>query len=200
MSSPFTAVLTTIQQPTTCVLKLADKLAGYGAEVIVVGDRKGPSRYNVPNSRLLTLEDQLQSSFQLAKVLPTNHYSRKNLGYLTAIQLRAQYIYETDDDNAPNDSWKPRERIAQARPIDGRPWVNVYRLFSSENIWPRGFPLDRVTDPSTYRIDETIPEQSFDAPIQQGLANGSPDVDAIWRLVLDRPFEFAENRSVWFPS
>ena len=33
------------------------------------------------------------------------------------------------------------------------------------------------------------------APIQQGLVNGSPDVDAIWRLVLDRPFEFDERPS-----
>ncbi len=34
------------------------------------------------------------------------------------------------------------------------------------------------------------------APIQQGLADGSPDVDAVWRLVLDRPFEFERGPSV----
>ena len=25
-------------------------------------------------------------------------------------------------------------------------WCNVYRLFSSETVWPRGLPLDRVLD------------------------------------------------------
>ena len=38
------------------------------------------------------------------------------------------------------------------------------------------------------------------APIQQGLANGAPDVDAVWRLVLDRPIDFEAGRpSVWLP-
>ena len=34
------------------------------------------------------------------------------------------------------------------------------------------------------------------APIQQGLANNSPDVDAVWRLVLDEEFTFSEGPSV----
>jgi hypothetical protein len=34
------------------------------------------------------------------------------------------------------------------------------------------------------------------SPIQQGLADGSPDVDAIWRLVLDKLFRFKPGASV----
>ena len=34
------------------------------------------------------------------------------------------------------------------------------------------------------------PASSVISPIQQGLADGSPDVDAIWRLVLAKPFRF----------
>ena len=38
---------------------------------------------------------------------------------------------------------------------------------------------------------------SLRSPIQQGLVNGSPDVDAIWRLTLDRPFRFEDRPSVY---
>jgi hypothetical protein len=34
------------------------------------------------------------------------------------------------------------------------------------------------------------------SPIQQGLANGSPDVDAVWRLILDRNFAFSDGAPV----
>jgi hypothetical protein len=37
------------------------------------------------------------------------------------------------------------------------------------------------------------------APIQQGLANGSPDVDAVWRLILDHEVIFDEAPSVLLP-
>src|SRR5436309_7877782 len=203
MSTGLCSVLTTIQEPTPSVLRLADKLAAAGAELIVVGDRKGPATFNVPGARLLTLEDQIQSPFQLGRQLPVNHYSRKNIGYLAAIQNNAACIYETDDDNAPNETWAPRAHRTQARRYVTRSWVNVYRLFSDEHIWPRGFPLERITDPSTYRNgghpDGDGEPQWFDAPIQQGLANGSPDIDAVWRLTLDRPFRFKQAPSVWLP-
>ena len=40
-----------------------------------------------------------------------------------------------------------------------------------------------------------------EAPIQQGLADNAPDVDAVWRLVLDRPFDFEhhERPALWLP-
>ena len=31
-----------------------------------------------------------------------------------------------------------------------------------------------------------------ECPVQQGLVNGSPDVDAVWRLMFDREFNFDE--------
>jgi hypothetical protein len=204
MSSGLFSVLTTIQEPTSSVLRLSEKLAAVGAELIVVGDRKGPTQFNVPGARLLTLHDQIQSPFELGRQLPVDHYSRKNIGYLAAIQQNATCIYETDDDNAPNETWTPRGRMTQARSCAPRPWVNVYRLFSDEHIWPRGFPLERITDPSTYATDGSpdgdAEQQLFDAPIQQGLANGSPDIDAVWRLTLDRPFQFKQAPSVWLPA
>ncbi len=42
--------------------------------------------------------------------------------------------------------------------------------------------------------------ERIDAPIQQGLADNSPDVDAIWRLVLDVPFTFERGPSILLPA
>lgn len=145
----------------------------------------------------LSLEDQLAMPFQLARLLPVGHYARKNLAYLVAIQQGATCIYETDDDNAPNENWKVRnEEIKECRlvPSSENRWVNVYRYFSAENVWPRGLPLDEIREP--------LPEASIfntakRAPIQQGLVNGSADVDAIWRLVMDREFFFESAASVY---
>jgi len=84
--------------------------------------------------------------------------------------------------------------VAAARSIDptnGR-WVNAYRYFSSELIWPRGFPLSEVRSD----VPETRMVAAMRSPIQQGLANGSPDVDAVWRLVLDRNFAFSDGAPV----
>ena len=53
---------------------------------------------------------------ELAKLLPVGHYVRKNLGYLLAMSAGAACIYETDDDNAPNAAWRPREVTTAARP------------------------------------------------------------------------------------
>lgn len=131
--------------------------------------------------------------------MPIGHYSRKNLRYLIAFGRRAQCIYETDDDNAPLPGWCFRGEIVDVQKAESCPWFNVYRLFTDELIWPRGFPLDRILDPDSHRHDPNVQQQAVRAPIQQGLANNAPDVDALWRLLLDRPFAFRQEASVWQP-
>lgn len=207
----FYSVLTTIQRPTDCVRRLAAQLSSSGGRLVVIGDSKGPDQFllndvdgfSADQLTFLSLENQLQSGSELSRMLPTKHYSRKNLGYLHALRSGATCIYETDDDNGPLDSWKPRsEHVTNVRAVrsanDGAPaWVNVYREFSEQNIWPRGLPLDRIH--GTNQTDPSSGTNPVWAPIQQGLADGSPDVDAIWRLVLDREFRFEERESVILP-
>ena len=197
-------VLTTIQPPTDCVRGLTDTLAPLGATTIVIGDRKGPAAFDLAGTEFHAFADQPALPLQLAKIVPAAHYARKNIGYLLAIRQRAECIYETDDDNAPLPHFRPRTEQAIAVKVEGQPWFNVYRLFTDELIWPRGFPLDKITDPATYRHDATAAATAaataMRAPIQQGLANGAPDVDAVWRLVLDHPVDFAADRpSIWLP-
>ena len=196
------SIITTIQKPTASVLGLVEKLNEVGGKLIVAGDKKGPMSYEAPSSEsghskssiqnssspnpwpveFFSLEDQLAMPFELVRLLPVGHYARKNLAYLAAIQQGATCIYETDDDNAPNESWVVRkEEVEECRVVSSAEnrWVNVYRYFSTENVWPRGLPLDEIRKPVVELVPMSAPKR---APIQQGLVNGSADVDAIWRL------------------
>jgi len=197
MKTPsISAVVTSIQAPTVAMKELANKLRESGEELILVGDRKGPATYPIVNCRFFSIESQLKSKWQLASLLPEDHYSRKNLGYLEAMVSGAGCIYETDDDNAPLPHWAPRHPIVKAVQIDQLGWVNAYSCFSQERIWPRGFPLELLRSGRVAAAVADIVIKAVNAPIQQGLANGSPDVDAIWRLLFDRPFEFEASTSV----
>ena len=46
----------------------------------------------------LTLKDQINMGYKITKYLELNSYSRKNIGYLYAIQHGAKEIYEIDED------------------------------------------------------------------------------------------------------
>lgn len=197
--SGLVGVLTTIQQPTACAKKLGDVLNATGAPLIVIGDKKGPTKFEQNGAEFVPLALQQELPFKLATTLPTGHYARKNLGYLLAIRKGAECIYETDDDNAPNAHWKPRAVTTRAQAAAPRVWMNVYRAFTKENIWPRGLPLNEVNNPTANAHDPATPETEFYCPIQQGLADVAPDVDAVWRLILDRPFHFKRGASVWLP-
>jgi hypothetical protein len=206
------SVITTIQRPTKCVRILATFLGATDGRMVVAGDSKGPDEFPLSGIEgfkddhliFMSLEDQIKSEFELARLLPTKHYARKNIGYLKAIQQGASCIYETDDDNGPLESWTPRsEHIVSASKLsassDHAPaWVNVYKHFSEDNIWPRGLPLDQIHTPVVLAPQSAGSDLVW-APIQQGLADGAPDVDAIWRLVLDREFRFDMRESVVLP-
>ncbi len=79
----------------------------------------------------------------------------------------------------------------------------MYAYFAHERIWPRGLPLDEVhTAPPS--IEGALSAAVY-CPIQQGLADENPDVDAIYRLVLPLPVSFrkepavALGRGAWCP-
>jgi len=200
-SGKFFAIVTTVQPPTSCARRLADAVRRAGGQLIVAGDKKGPQSFDLPSTRFLSLQEQLEQPFSLPKLLPTGHYARKNVAYLAAIRDAAACIYETDDDNAPDETWQVRSLKTSARRVRVRgDWLNVYRLFSPKKIWPRGFPLNLVCDPRTYSLEDEGPQEELTAPVQQGLANGSPDVDAVWRLLLEEEFRFDRRPSVALPA
>jgi hypothetical protein len=188
-------VVTTIAQPTHQMLAHSVIAQRQGSSIVVAGDEKGPNTFEMPNTTFLSLEDQREFS-ALGRTLDTGTYARKNIAYLRAIADGADLIVETDDDNAPMDGFeRKRSRRFTARTVDRPGWFNVYSVFSDSGVWPRGLPLECVQEAAGVSYDE-LPERSIEAPIQQGLADGDPDVDAVYRLTRPLPITFEPSRVV----
>jgi hypothetical protein len=162
---------------------------------IVIGDTKSPERFELEDCDYWGVNRQQELPFALAGRLPYRHYARKNLGYLLAIQQGSEQILETDDDNLPYEGfWQERDREVHCRYFADRGWVNVYSYFSPQKIWPRGFPLDEVLKPQADL--HGVPERTVPCPIQQGLPDENPDVDAIYRLTYPLPLTFSKGLSL----
>ena len=154
--------------------------------------------FQLDGCRFYSLSDQLQLDFKFARLCPTRHYARKNIGYLLAIKDGARVIIETDDDNVPESGfWSTRHRRQTVATASNLGWVNIYRYFTEANIWPRGLPLDQIN--SALPEFGSLPETELDCPIQQGLADQNPDVDAIYRLTLPLPQTFRRDRRMASP-
>lgn len=181
-------VITSIADSSHPVLQCyAKEAAAHATPMIVVGDLKSPALFDLPDCDFYSVERQQAMPSVLARLLPCNHYARKNLGYLAAMQHGAEIIVETDDDNLPGGGfWHERQRTISAHPLIGCGWVNVYRYFTDRHIWPRGFALDHIREDVPPLPDAVV----ADCPIQQGLADQNPDVDALYRLTLPLPVDF----------
>lgn len=196
-------VVTTINHPTAAVAELADGAARLNAQFFIVGDGKSPADFNEPRATYLDLVAQRSTGFRYALEAPVGHYARKNVGYLAAIRAGATVIVETDDDNFPLEGfWSPREATVEARALDGSAWTNVYAWFADGPVWPRGLPLQQVRTPPPPL--EGLPLAPVFCPIQQGLADENPDVDAIYRLTMPLPVHFRRGaavalRGAWCP-
>jgi hypothetical protein len=162
-------------------------------EFIVIGDTKSPKTFILKNCNFYSIKSQNNLDFKLAKFLPTKNYARKNLGYLIAIKNGAEIIIETDDDNIPmKNFWKKRKKIQSAFILKKKGWVNVYKYFTHQHIWPRGFALEKILNnlPNLKKMEMII------SPIQQGLADEDPDVDAICRLTQILPVIFRKSKNI----
>jgi hypothetical protein len=191
-------VITSIQPPTPSIMAMLAKARQSGLRIIVIGDRKTPVVDWPEGIDFVGLQDQLGLGHALAAKLPENHYSRKNIGYLMAMSRQSPLIFDTDDDNAPLDSWQTRSLNVSARPCLDQGWINAYRWFSDAHVWPRGLPLAQARQGAEAAgLGELADVVS---PIQQGLANGSPDVDAVWRLLMDQDITFRSEDSVLLPA
>lgn len=173
-------VITTINKPTKAVEKLYEH---FGSNLIIVGDRKTPSDWNYKG---------IKPDWAKCEYAPDNHYAKKNVGYILAISRGAHLIYDTDDDNIPNENWKIRTKEVYANSSICSGWYNVYSVLSGETIWPRGFSI-RYPDLKSRIWDK----KDYISSIQQGLSDGEPDVDAIWRLVFHKKHYFKIKRSIY---
>jgi hypothetical protein len=195
MSDAVAIVVTSISPPNVSLKALAAGALEKGLHFIVIGDTKSPSEFTLDGCDFYDVARQQQSRFQLAKLCPTRSYARKNIGYLHAIESGARIIVETDDDNIPrSDFWNERKLEVEAPLLAGAGWVNVYSYFCDVTMWPRGLPLDAVH--ASLPSFDSLATSTTACPIQQGLADGDPDVDAIYRLLLPLPQDFRHDRRV----
>jgi hypothetical protein len=175
--------------------EIAEQCKARGFSFFVIGDLPSPADFSLDGCEFYSLDRQKATGFNVAELLPTRHYSRKNIGYLLAMLTRPSMLLETDDDNMPSQRfWRSREPIQRVRMLSESGWSNVYKYFSDLNIWPRGLPLDAIR--TALPDFEALPEVESECPIQQGLADDNPDVDAIYRMVLPLQVVFRKDRQV----
>lgn len=188
-------VITSIAEPTAALRALAAAAQDHDFDFILIGDEASPARFELDGCDYHSLERQLQLPLEFARACPPRHYARKNIGYLLAMQGGAPMILETDDDTVAYDRfWQARERSHTVKRIGEHGWVNIYRYFSSASIWPRGLPLDEAATPVPAYA--SLPVEEIACPIQQGLVDDDPDVDAIYRMLLELPFRFDPGPSI----
>jgi hypothetical protein len=189
MHNSITIVVTSVFEPNAAMRELARGAKQNRWNFIIVGDSKSPANFFLDGPQFFDLETQKKLPYQLARLCPERHYTRKNLGYLLAIQNHSSVIVETDDDNLPSeDFWLSRNGLLDSSEVQGDGWFNVYSLYSDAAIWPRGLPLENVQHAPEIRHNNSS-VNTF-SPIQQGLANGNPDVDAVYRLTQPLPLIF----------
>ncbi|MFC2098261.1 STELLO glycosyltransferase family protein [Bacteroidota bacterium] len=186
MSTSRSLIITTIAPPNRVLENYAEECKRHDIDFIIAGDRKSPTNFSLPGSDFWSINRQMGSGFKSAHAIPENHYSRKNIAYLAAIERGHGIIMETDDDNLPYESfWRMPESGHEGQQVLSKGWINVFSLFTDDVIWPRGFPLEQIGEGNI----EAGPTEKYYCPIQQGLADDNPDVDAVFRLTRDLPLK-----------
>ena len=210
-------IVTSISKPNAVLEALADGATANGWKFHLIGDRRSPADFFLAGCENHAIDAQLHLPFSYAKLCPENSYARKNLGYLVAMHEGADVIVETDDDNFPLAGfWNRRNIDIDARSIQGQGWINAYRYFTGTFCYPRGFPLTLARASWESTSPDAAQQVTACCPIQQGLANGQPDVDAVFRMLHPADIHFDEalpialgqgqwcpinsQNTTWFPS
>ena len=175
-------VLTTINKPNININKLIKLSKKNKSDLIIIGDLKTPHNFKVSYGNYFDTNNQKKLTFKFAKVCPFNSYARKNIGYLISFKNRIETIIETDDDNYPKENFfkflKLEHRVNE---IKEKSWINIYSKFTTKDIdiWPRGLPLDKINLSPNFK-KKKIRKKFL---LKQGVCDGNPDVDAIYRII-----------------
>ncbi len=189
-------VVTTIFQPSEALKKLA---CCENLRLVIVGDKKTPSNWHIEGAKAQVdfLCCDKKAGYKIENVLPYNHYCRKMIGYIYAKKNGAELIYETDDDNYPKDNfYTPDFNKEILFSPEDKGFVNIYKYYTDQDIWARGFPLDLITDEKNVLCESELIKDNKKIGVYQGLVDNEPDVDAIYRLVSNQKCNFKQKEPV----
>jgi hypothetical protein len=202
-------VVTTIFEPSDSMVFLS-KIAGWC--VVIVLDKKAPASFEQSLNALgascvvvLTPEMQRELTYRIVELTPWNHFGRKNIGFIYAVDHGAKTIYDFDDDNFLIPTGFP-ENPSQDKifcPQYRVPAFNPYPAYGSES-WPRGYPLPEIKNITSQL---TVGSEDCDKKllnvnshyVVQSVANVDPDFDAIYRLTRQFPVFFAQKGRLVIP-
>ena len=181
-------VMVTYKSPTVILKKFLKSLKLWRM-VVIENNSSNYRKWKALNSSkklvYLSLNEQSKLGYKILNHLKINSYSRKNIGYLYAIQHGAKEIYELDEDVLIKDSNVLNINITNSHISYGvrndSKMINPYLHFGDSSLWPRGFKLKDINyDNSTkfYYINSS--KISLKPLIYQGLINGNPDLDSIF--------------------
>lgn len=195
-------VVSTNRHPTSALRSLAVQTDW---NMVVVGTRNTPADWQLKGAVFLDLKRQEQLEYAVTKFLPEDSFTRKTIGYLFALRHGAKVIYDTDDNSELFKKLdlkffnltkvfytEPGARVGKGtlvfnpklkqpkgreEPVFTR---NVNAHFGQPNTWPRGFPLQDI-GVGVFSTNYMTAGQDVRAYVQHVLANGDPDLDAIFR-------------------
>ena len=184
-------VITTINHPTEQIVHYS-KLEDW--TLIVVGDSKtDDEKYKTVDCVYLGLNEQKEHFPSFFSKVPIKSYTRKMFGYLYAIKMNFEVIYDTDDDNKYLGDINTFETIRDTKVCVSKGFTNIYKIFTDERIWPRGIPPTHkcIDEPPFLENLETVEDK---VAVIQGLVDNDPDVDAYYRITTcNKPFCFEKS-------
>ncbi|XP_060074753.1 uncharacterized protein LOC132554453 [Ylistrum balloti] len=202
------AVVTTIFSPSKAVQYIAS-LSNWC--LVIVADTTTPSEEtylpdivtttaDLKRIKYLSVKEQIALYPLLSDVISTKHFGRKNIGYIYAIHHKANVIWDFDDDNYGTvdlNDFKSDIPFPHATVCSGAQSIlwNPYPYFgvTETHTWPRGFPLQDIKNITTVPVI-CKSSDSVTLGVVQSLANEQPDIDAIYRMTRDAPFNFSATR------
>ena len=204
ISSKRWIVMTAINPPSVSILNLEKHLEKW--KIVVIGNiKKIDSNWDIfknsDNLVYLSLQAQKQLGYNILKYLKDDSYSRKNIGYLFAIQHGAKEIYEIDENLIlSTDSSNFLNNIYNSYICYGvqneQHMINPYIHFGETKIWPRGFFYKDIMEDYNKSIYYTHNSHVISKPlIYQGLINTIPDIDSLTFLTSSKS---KENLNITF--
>ena len=183
--------MTTCNSPNIYILDLLTNLKNLNTWKIVIisQNNKIDKQWNLlgfENELIyLSIKEQKYLGYNIIKYIKNNSYSKRNIGYLYAIEHGAKEIYDIDEDNIIYDLNHLNECfnntfLSYGLRNDSK-MINPFHYFGEANIWPRGFRIKDIgnNDDNKYYI-LNFNQLKIKPLIFQGLINENPDIDSIF--------------------